>query len=253
MKTQIAATPSGANPRSGTPAGRQGNARPKIIGIVFDFDGVIVQSAELKVQAFAELYKDESPARIEEILAYQRLHTGVSRREKFQHFERNLLSRECDAARVDALSSAFSALVLEAVITCPFVPGAIEFLTRAKGHLPMHLVSGTPEDELLNIVALRSLDRFFDTVTGAPTTKSEAFRRIVAASGQPGAAWLAVGDSVTELHASHDTGMHFIGIAPHGEIPFPPDVPCLPSLVGLDALIDTNWMPGRPEPSTDGP
>jgi len=118
--------------------------------LLMDFDGVILDSMQLKTQAFATVYGDESVAKREEVLAYQRLHGGVTRRTKFAYFERHIFARSGDAAVVERLANAYRDLVYDAVVACAFVPGAERFLDLARGRIELHLISGTPQDELRN-------------------------------------------------------------------------------------------------------
>ena len=201
---------------------------------ILDFDGVIVESVELKIQAFLTLYAHEDPAKRQAILEHQRTHGGVTRRLKFQHFERELFGRAGDQATIERLATDYAKLVHGAVLACPFIAGAIDFLEATHARTDLHVVSGTPEDELLDIVARRDLARFFRSVHGAPKTKPEAFARILDEFGYAPAAVVAVGDATTEYQAALALQMPFIGIvADPDENPVPPDVPTLPTLENL--------------------
>lgn len=208
--------------------------RPAVM--LLDFDGVVLVSAELKTRAFAEIYRNEDPALVAEVVAYQRAHGGVSRREKFIHFETELFGRPVDEDRLRALSEQFTAIALRQVLAAPFVAGAEGFLECTHRASRLHVISGTPEDELRHIVSERGLGRFFRSVVGAPTLKREAFSRILQAEAvAPGAA-LAVGDSTTEFDAARALGIPFLGLLDEqGASAFPPGVPVLPSLTNAAA------------------
>jgi phosphoglycolate phosphatase len=79
---------------------------------LLDFDGVIVDSAELKTAAFADIYRSEAPDKLAEIIAFQLRHGGVSRRLKFEHFERRILLREPSISKLDELCHRFAGLVV---------------------------------------------------------------------------------------------------------------------------------------------
>ena len=210
--------------------------RPSVM--LLDFDGVVLVSAEVKTRAFAEIYRDEDPNLVAAVVAYQRAHGGVSRREKFIHFETDLFGRHVNDDRLRALCDRFTAIALRQVLAAPFVAGAEDFLERTHRASRLHVVSGTPEGELRHIVAERGLDRFFRSVVGAPTLKRDAFARILKAEGvAPGNA-LAVGDSTTEFDAARTLGIPFLGLLDErGVSSFPRDVPALPTLVGAAAMI----------------
>lgn len=203
-----------------------------------DFDGVILDSMPLKSQAFATVYADAPPAAIARILAYQRLHGGVSRRVKFAYFERNVFGRSGDRDAVERLAQAYRGIVLEAVIACPFVPGALEFLQHAQGKVVLDVVSGTPEEELAEIIGRRGLSGYFRSVIGAPTTKLDAFAAIIERHALRAVDCAAIGDALTEYAAAEALNVPFIGVVPHGEAnDFPPHVPVVHDLSALPGLL----------------
>src|SRR5688500_20334110 len=61
--------------------------------IIFDFDGVVVESGEIKTQAFANLYRDYGETVMAEVAKYHVLNGGMSRYEKIRYFQKNLLEK----------------------------------------------------------------------------------------------------------------------------------------------------------------
>ncbi len=55
----------------------------KTKAIIFDFDGVILESMDVKTKAFALLFKDY-PEHLPAVLALHQTHGGMSRFEKFE-------------------------------------------------------------------------------------------------------------------------------------------------------------------------
>jgi beta-phosphoglucomutase-like phosphatase (HAD superfamily) len=116
------------------------------VALLMDFDGVILDSMEIKTRAFVRVYAGEPASKLSEVLAYQRLHGGVTRRTKFAYFEKSIFGRPGDSETVEQLASAYRDIIYDAVVATAFVPGAEEFLRRAPGHIALHLISGTPQD-----------------------------------------------------------------------------------------------------------
>ncbi|MGY8635359.1 HAD hydrolase-like protein [Bradyrhizobium sp. 14AA] len=205
---------------------------------ILDFDGVVLRSVEIKAQAFAEIYREEKPARIAAVMAYQHAHGGVNRREKFRHFEREIFGRVGDESVVEKLSARYTAIVHEAVVRCPFVDGVYDFITSYFQRLAVHVVSGTPENELSDIIERRGLKPYFRTIAGAPVLKLDAFRRIIRTSLLTADQAIAVGDSPTEYAAAKELGIPFVGIVDYNTTnPFPDSVPVLSDLRGLADLL----------------
>jgi phosphoglycolate phosphatase-like HAD superfamily hydrolase len=207
------------------------------VAIIFDFDGVILDSTPLKSDAYVELHRGEAPEKLAELRRHETIHGGVTRRVKLAHYEKHLFGRSGDAESVERLAKRYSEIVFDAVMSCPFIPGAEDLLAKAHGRIDMHLVSGTPYDELKTIVDRRGLSKYFQTVQGAPTMKPEAFAKILAEGRYNPAQTLAIGDSITECVVAGELGIPFLGIGTHEERHFPADAIALPTLVGTDRLI----------------
>ena len=202
---------------------------PKVI--VFDFDGVILDSANIKLRAYSTIYSGEDPKKLAALLAHSQVHGGITRRIKFEYYEREFFGRNGDPASVEALCQRYSDIVFKAVLACPFVEGAERLLSRASGKVAMHVVSGAPDSELRQVIQERGLAHFFRSVRGAPATKRDAFHRIVTDEGYARKDMLVVGDSMTEYMAAQNVGIPFLGIVPAGtENPFPASVHVWPTL-----------------------
>jgi phosphoglycolate phosphatase len=206
--------------------------------ILLDFDGVIVDSVAIKARGFHYAYPEATPEQIVAIDTYQHAHGGVSRREKFRHFEKALFGREPTPEAIEVLSDRFRTAVLDKVMACAFIAGAEDFLATTADRTKLHLISGTPQDELQDIVRKRDLARHFREVIGAPTLKQAAFAQLLEADGHAPEQAVAVGDSTTEYDAACALGIPFVAIVAEGETsPFPAGVPTLPDLKGLAAML----------------
>lgn len=213
--------------------------------IVFDFDGVLVESVDVKTRAFAALYEPHGAEVVRQVVAWHLAHGGVSRYEKFRHFHRVFLGRALAPAEEAELGERFSVLVEEAVIAAAWVPGAREFLEGWHACLPLFVASGTPEEELLRIIERRGMARFFAGVAGAPRKKGAILRDFLGRSGAAPDRVLMVGDAMTDFDGAAEAGVPFLGIAPAAANPFPPGVPVLPDLTGFAAFLEA--APARSE------
>src|SRR3989304_1573816 len=58
-----------------------------IRAIIFDFDGVIVESVDIKTKAFARLFEHEGKVVVEKVVDYHLKNGGVSRFDKFRVYQ----------------------------------------------------------------------------------------------------------------------------------------------------------------------
>lgn len=182
--------------------------------LVFDCDGVILESMAIKTNAFARLMEPYGAEARDRMVMYHRTHGGVSRCKKFEWFFSEVLGREITPAEMESLSRRFSDLAFEEVSRCPLVPGIQETLDAWKGRLPMYVCSGAPQEELRIILKGRKLDGYFQGVYGSPPAKAELLRRIVDMAGAAPEETLMVGDASTDLLAAEAVGTRFYGRGP---------------------------------------
>lgn len=179
--------------------------------IVFDFDGVLVQSVDIKTRAFARLFEPHGPDVVARVVAHHRAHGGVSRFEKFRHYYREFLRQPLADDALEDLARRFADLVVEEVERAPFVPGADRFLNDCCGHVPCFVVSGTPQEEMREIIRRRRMHKWFVDVFGTPASKTENVRQVLAHGFSCDRTTL-FGDADADWIAARDAGMRFVGV-----------------------------------------
>jgi len=204
-----------------------------IRALILDFDGVILESNDLKTQAFEAVFA-RFPEHAGAMMAYHRAHVSESRFAKFRHLVTERLGRPEDDPLVDELGVAFSAEMLRQIGLCPLVPGALALLTHASERLPVFLASVTPQVELEAILQQRGLATYFTRVYGCPPwTKTRAIADILAGLGGSNQV-MFIGDSAGDQRAAAETGVEFI--ARDSGLPF--DVPSPRAFPDLACLLD---------------
>jgi HAD superfamily hydrolase (TIGR01509 family) len=207
--------------------------------VFFDFDGVIVDSVDVKTKAFCSLYQDYGPEIVAKVEAYHLANGGLSRFHKFAHFQKEFVHGPSDPETIATLSERFSCKVKNLVIAAPEIPGARTTLERLKGRLPLFLVSATPEPELRDIVEARKLISYFNSVHGAPHGKAEIVAQLLTRHRLQAASCVFIGDAMADLEAARRNGVSFIGIVSlGGSSPFPPATRVIPDLVGFAECVE---------------
>lgn len=203
--------------------------------IIFDFDGVVVESGDIKTQAFANLYRDHGDAIMAAVTRYHCLNGGMSRYHKFRYFQQHLLKKPpLTRHEEQLLDRRFSELVVEAVIASEAVPGAAELIRKEAARIPLFVASGTPEAELNTIVERRGLAPFFTAVRGSPTPKQTLVADILATHALTPGRVLMIGDALVDYQSALLNNIAFLGrVRPGDENPFPADVDVLPDLSPL--------------------
>jgi len=208
--------------------------------IIFDFDGVLVDSVDTKTQAFAALYEQYGPQVVKSVIAYHRQHGGVSRYEKFRYFHESILGKEYNQKEEQLLGESFSRLVFDAVIAAPWIPGAYNLLVDYHKTIPMFVASGTPNEEIQRIVKHRKMDHFFVAVKGSPATKAQIIDEICINHGFHRDRVLMIGDSITDYEGAMKAGVMFVGYNTSEQNPFPPRIAIVTDLKSIATLFRLN-------------
>lgn len=179
-----------------------------IKSVIFDFDGVILESADIKTGAFAALFED-FPDKQKEIVDFHLANAGISRYVKFKHIYSRILGAELSEQKEKELGERFTRIVFEKIIKAPPVPGALEFLEASYRGYKFFIASGTPEEELLQIMDLRGLRKYFAEVHGSPKKKPEIINSVRQNHGLLKNEVLYVGDALSDRKAAQATGVFF--------------------------------------------
>lgn len=191
--------------------------------VFFDFDGVILDSVNVKTEAFAAMFRQYGPDVEKAVVAYHLANGGVSRFKKFQYYYENLLGKSITQQELEVLGEEFSRLALQGVLDSPFIPGALETLRKLKNqNIPCFVASGTPDEEIKLIVEKRELSPYFIEVHGSPMKKSDIVTNIANNYDLSLPDCLFIGDAMTDYEAAKACGTKFMGIVEKGhKSPFP--------------------------------
>lgn len=207
--------------------------------IFFDFDGVLVESVEIKNHAFRDLYVEHGGDVVKKVLAYHTEHGGISRVVKIRQCHLAFLGIDLTDEGLNTLAARFAEAVEDLVTACPSVEGAMEMLTAVRKGRWLYIVSCTPEDELQRIVARRGMSPYFHGVFGSPRRKEEIIEAVLARHDVAPGETLFVGDAMTDYWAARNTEVPFVGrVAPSWSNPFPSGTAVIADMTGLAAYAD---------------
>ncbi len=213
---------------------------PPLQAFFFDFDGVLVDSNSTKTDAFRTLFADYDQETVAQILAYHNRHGGISRVEKIQYAHRQIIKQPLTDTELARWATTYSDLVVNTVVGVPWIDGAKKFLDNIQGSLPIFVVSGTPEDELIYIINRRNMSGYFQEILGSPIKKPEHIRNLLVSYKLVPEHCIFIGDALTDYNAARETGLHFVGI--QGEVVFPEGTPVLPDCLGLQGAIAEHFV-----------
>ena len=141
--------------------------------LVFDCDGVVLNSNKVKTDAF---YKTSLPygrtaARV--LVNYHIAYGGVSRYKKFEYFLAHIIPQRAEKPELEILLNTYALEVKNALLSCETVP-CLEVLRKRTSYAKWFIASGGNEHEMRDIFRQRGLHSPFDGgIYGSPATKKE--------------------------------------------------------------------------------
>ena len=177
--------------------------------IIFDFDGVISESVNIKTIAFAEMYKDYGDEVVKQVIAHHLSHGGVSRYEKFRIYHEQFLGIEVSGQGILESAKIFSDLVLNKIVKAPYVKGAYEFITKYYDKYEMFIASATPDDEIKKIVKKKYLSKYFKEIFGSPQKKNSIVKEIISINKFISKDILYIGDAIEDYNAAMNNNNNF--------------------------------------------
>ena len=179
--------------------------------IVFDFDGVMVDSNHIRVEGFRTLYASEAGEALEAFMQYVRMNCGLSRYRKIRYYYEHIQQRQVAPAVIERDAQRYSHIVEGAVANAPEIPGAVAFLESNRYCYHFGLVSASDQNELRGICRQRGIDHYFDAILGSPEEKSANIGSLLRDLGWNRESTVYVGDSVNDREAAGIAGIDFIG------------------------------------------
>ncbi|KAF0220669.1 MAG: hypothetical protein FD174_993 [Geobacteraceae bacterium] len=186
--------------------------------IVFDFDGTLVKSNEIKRELFFKViqpYGDydfivESVLREKaEADRYVILTEIASRLIATGNLVENVSSDEL----AFSLISNYAKSSEEMIVSCEEVSGTTELLNSLliKG-ISLFINSATPLNPLKKILMLRLFDKYFAGVYGRPNSKIENMQIIMDVTKSEPSEIIFIGDNEVDRQTAETIGCYFIGI-----------------------------------------
>jgi phosphoglycolate phosphatase-like HAD superfamily hydrolase len=184
--------------------------------LVFDCDGVVLDSNKVKTDAFYQAALPYGEAAARAMVEYHVANGGVSRFKKFAHFLAQIVTGQA-GPDLDALLEAYADQVHEGLLSCTIAP-SLAALRQSTPNTRWLIASGGDQTELRDVFAQRGIANLFDGgIFGSPDDKDEIIKREIFTQNiqQPA---LLIGDSKYDYEVSVSEGIDFIFLAEWSEI-----------------------------------
>lgn len=185
--------------------------------LVFDCDGVVLNSNKVKTQAFYQAALPYGEEAAQALVAYHVQNGGVSRYKKFAYFLSALIQQGASGPDLEDLLGSYATKVRDGLLQCEVAAGLHELRANTP-NANWLIVSGGDQAELREVFAARDLAKLFDGgIFGSPDNKEVILSRELAAGTiqQPA---LFLGDSKYDFQASIVAGLDFVFLSDWSEV-----------------------------------
>ena len=186
----------------------------KYKSIIFDCDGVILNSNQVKTNAFRQVFEKYNINAVDEFIKYHRSNGGVSRYIKIEKFLKNILpkyyeNKSFNEDELNMLLQSYSNQCKESLLKCE-VTKDLSILRKITGNIPWLIISGGDQFELREIFNKKGLTSFFNGgIFGSPEKKTEIIKREIA-NGIIQFPALMLGDSKLDHIAAKSNNIDFL-------------------------------------------
>lgn len=179
--------------------------------ILFDCDGVVLNSNFLKIEAY-RLTALEFGASEEDAMKLVNHHieyTGISRNIKFTYFLEKILNKPVDDTSMNHLLNQLNYEVERLLENCEIAKGLDIFREKTKDANWM-IVSGGDQEEIIRLFTRKKLLKYFDVgIFGSPDSKEDiVIRELKKTTGQRPA--LFIGDSKYDYQVAKKNNLDFV-------------------------------------------
>lgn len=183
---------------------------------IFDCDGVILDSNNLKIMAMKNSLEKYFPDNhlISDCLDYFRNNFGKSRFHHISYFLESILSTTSKEIMMKKILADFSNQCRYLYSTADLTPGSISFIKHCNGE--KYIASGSEQSELRDIFSQRGLDSCFDGIYGSPTPKAKIIEKILKKDNCVNA--VMFGDSHADMIAAEENNIDFVFYSPFSNV-----------------------------------
>ncbi|OIR02830.1 phosphoglycolate phosphatase [mine drainage metagenome] len=187
--------------------------------IVFDCDGVILDSNIVKTEAYFRTAKNlgATDMQAQALVEYHVRLGGISRYHKFDYYLREILQQPATDAAIQALLDEFGRELEVGLMECEMAEGLVELRTTTPD-AKWFILSGGDQVELHHLFEKRNIEHLFDGgIFGSPDNKDTVLAR-EKASGHLQFPALFVGDSKYDYEAATRAGLDFVFLSDWTEV-----------------------------------
>ena len=183
-----------------------------IKNILFDFDGVILDSMTIRTEGFREIFSGYQKKDIDLLVDFHNKNGGLSRYVKIEYFFKKILNQDIDNQKINEMAARFSEIMRYKLTNKRLlIEPTINFIDKHYKVFNFHIVSGSDQEELRFLCERLELREYFVSIFGSPTVKDVLVANIIKNHNYKKSETIIIGDSVNDFNSAKKNKIKFFG------------------------------------------
>lgn len=178
----------------------------KKMNVIFDFDGVIINSHLTKTLAFYDVFKVYGKNIALKAKKFHLNNIGKSRYFKFKHIFKNILRLKLTKKKIKILDEKFDFFLQKKIKKMSPSPRLINFFKKKNQIWNLYISTGTPRAKMIKILKKKKLFKYFKKVYGSPSSKIHHIKKIIKNNEKS----IFIGDSFEDYSVAKKAKIQFI-------------------------------------------
>ena len=183
-----------------------------IKNIIFDFDGVIIDSMSIRADGVREVFCNYDKNLVEEFVEYYKYNAGLSKFSKIKYFYNSILKKNISEEKVNEYSDQLSKIMKKKLILKEvLIKDTVDFIKCNYKKYNMSIASGSEEKELNYLCEQLEIKKYFRGIYGAPLHKNDIVKNIIKNNNYNLEETILIGDSINDFDAAKVNNIGFYG------------------------------------------
>ena len=184
----------------------------KYTTIFWDFDGVILNSDEVRTEGFKYIFDSYSKKYVDKLINYHNMNGGLSRYEKIEYFSQKILDKKLNDQEKRDLTQLYGDYCRKRLCDKNLlIKSSISFIKENYKKFYFHLVSASDEKELIYLCSNLDIKKYFKSISGSPINKIKNIRKLLKTNNYNKKKCCLIGDSINDKFAATENRISFFG------------------------------------------
>lgn len=182
---------------------------------IFDCDGVILKSNEVKTNAFKFALNNYENDKVDKLIKYHQINGGISRYKKIEYFFKHI-EKNTEKPDLQKYINKFGLYSSKNLKKSELMNGVLDFVKYIyQKDRKLFIVSGSEEKELKKIINYKKLSKYFSGIFGSPKDKYQLLKDLSSNIELDNSVFF--GDSEIDYNVSKLNNIDFIYVSEDSE------------------------------------